>query len=134
MKLNRLQELKRKLINGKDFSEIWLFYMDHFANHREFTDLGEPSQNSYLNALLLNSCQRLLGKNVKITSFFPVYIKKYQLFHGPFMVAGWLGGVIYFEDIKTGMLALSAPFATTNEVKYLRFSEAMRLSEPNDQN
>ncbi|MEH2269267.1 MAG: hypothetical protein V7K68_12665 [Nostoc sp.] len=42
MNIDQLQELKRKLTNDADLSDIWLFYMDHFADLPEFTDLGEP--------------------------------------------------------------------------------------------
>jgi hypothetical protein len=42
MKIERLQELKVKLTQEKDLSKIWLFYMDHFADYSEFTDLGAP--------------------------------------------------------------------------------------------
>jgi len=134
MNINRLRELKRKLANEKDFSKIWLFYMDHFADHREFTELGEPAQNDYLSAVLQKSCQQLFGKTIKITNFFLIYIAEHRFFHGPFMVEGWIGGVIYFEDTKNGLLALSSPFSPTDEVKYLRFTEAMRLSDPHDRN
>ncbi|NDJ26266.1 hypothetical protein GS682_32830 [Nostoc sp. B(2019)] len=42
MNIDRLQSLKQKLASEADLSNIWLFYMDHFADHAEFTDLGEP--------------------------------------------------------------------------------------------
>ncbi|PHM07069.1 hypothetical protein [Nostoc sp. 'Peltigera malacea cyanobiont' DB3992] len=49
---DRLQELKQKLTNDADLSDIWLFYMDHFADWPEFTDLGQPADNEYLDAVL----------------------------------------------------------------------------------
>ncbi|WP_340095191.1 hypothetical protein [Nostoc punctiforme] len=48
MNIDRLHELKQKLTNDADLSDIWLFYMDHFADLPEFTDLGEPAYNEYL--------------------------------------------------------------------------------------
>jgi hypothetical protein len=48
MKIKRLKELKQRMVREKDLSKIWLFYMDNFADHAEFTDLGEPIQNDYL--------------------------------------------------------------------------------------
>ncbi|GAA6618523.1 hypothetical protein [Scytonema sp. NUACC26] len=128
MKIDRLQELKQKLTNEAELSEIWTFYMDHFADHPEFTDLGKPAQNEYLNSVIHKTCQQMFGKAIKITNFFLIYIPEYRLFHGPFQVERRIGGVIYFEDLKTGLLAVSADYPPTDAVKYSRFSEVMRLS------
>jgi hypothetical protein len=132
MKINRLQELKQKLTTEKDLSDIWLFYMDHFADQPEFTDLGEPAYNEYLNAILHKTCQQMFGRAITITGFFLIYIAKYRLFHGPFQVEGRIGGVIYFEDIKIGLLAVSVDYPASDLVKYSRFSEIIQLSGPNE--
>jgi hypothetical protein len=131
MKIDRLQELKQKLTNEADLSRIWLFYMDHFADHPEFTELGEPAHNEYLDAVVHKTCQQMFGKTIKINNFFLIQIAKHQFFHGPFQVEGRIGGVIYFEDIKIGLLAVSAEFPPTDAVKYSRFSELNRTSAPN---
>ncbi|MBE9049495.1 hypothetical protein IQ243_03570 [Nostocales cyanobacterium LEGE 11386] len=131
MNIDRLQELKQKLTNEADLSHIWLFYMDHFADHPEFTELGEPTYNQYLDGVLHKTCQQMFGRAIKITSFFLIYIAKYRLFHGPFQVERRIGGVIYFEDIKIGLIAVSADFPATDAVKYSRFSEIIQLSTPN---
>ena len=131
MNIERLQELKQKLINEKDLSQIWLFYMDHFADHQDFTELGKPTHNDYLDVVLQKTCQQMFGKAITITNLFLIYIAEHQFFHGPFQVEGRIGGVIFFEDIKIGLLAVSAEFPPTNAVNYSRFSEPTRLSAPN---
>ncbi|MUG96425.1 hypothetical protein F7734_30395 [Scytonema sp. UIC 10036] len=131
MKIDRLQELKRKLTFEADLSDIWLYYMDHFADDPKFTDLGEPAYSEYLDAVLHKTCQQMFGSAIKITNFFPIYIAQYRLFHGPFQVDGRIGGVIYFEDLKIGLLAVSADNPPTDAVKYSRFSEMLRMSAPN---
>ncbi len=127
MKLDRLQELKEKLQNESNLSNIWTFYMDHFADHEEFTDMGEPAYNEYLDAIVHQISQQIFGSKIKITDFLLIYIKKYQLFHRPFQIKGRIGGVIYFEDIKIGLLAVSAHYPPTDEVKYSRFTEMMKI-------
>ncbi|MHC5937591.1 hypothetical protein [Nostoc sp.] len=131
MNIDRLHELKRKLTNEADLSHIWLFYMDHFADQPEFTELGEPADNEYLDAVLHKTCQQMFGSAIKITGFFLIYIAKYRLFHGPFQIEGRIGGVIYFEDIKIGLLAVSADYPPTDAVKYSRFSLMIQQSAPN---
>ncbi len=130
MKIERLQELKQKLTSEADLSKIWLFYMDHFADHPEFTELGEPAKNKYLNAIVHKTIEKIFGKATKISNFFLIYIAKYQFFHGPFQVKGRIGGVIYFQDIKIGLLAVSVDFPSKDAVKYSRFSEVIDLSPP----
>lgn len=67
MNIDQLQELKRKLTNDADLSDIWLFYMDHFADLPEFTDLGEPAYNEYLDAVLQKTCQQMFDRAIKIS-------------------------------------------------------------------
>ncbi len=128
MKIDQLQELKQKLTNEKDLSKIWLFYMDNFADHPEFTDLGQPAHNQYLDAVVYKTCQQIFGKTIKITNSLLIYIAEHQFFHGPFQAGGRIGGVIYFKDIKIGLLAVSEKFPPTDAVKYSRFSEVARVS------
>ncbi len=134
MNIDRLKELKQKLTIETDLSQIWLFYMDHFADYPEFTQLGEPRSNQYLDSVIHKTCQQMFGRTVKITNFLPIYIAKYHLFHGPFQVERRIGGVIYFEDIKIGLIAVSADYPPTDVVKYSRFTEVIQLSSPNDLN
>ncbi|WP_292799102.1 hypothetical protein [Nostoc sp. NMS7] len=73
----------------------------------------------------------MFGSVIKITGFFLIYIPNYRLFHGPFQVEGRIGGMIYFEDIKIGLIAVSADYPPTDAVKYSCFSEMIQLSAPN---
>lgn len=127
MNIDRFQELKQKLTKEADLSNIWLFYMDHFADHPAFTDLGEPIYNEYLDAVIHKTCQQMFDREVKITNFLPIYIGEYHFFHAPFQAERRIGGVIYFEDIKVGLIAVSADYPPTDAVKYSRFSEVLQL-------
>ena len=59
--------------------------MDHFADHPEFTDLGEPAYNEYLDAVLQKTEEQMFGKAMKISDFLLIYIAPYSLFHGAFL-------------------------------------------------
>jgi hypothetical protein len=126
----KISRLKQKISREADLDKIWSFYMDHFADHPKFTDLGEPAQNDYLDAVIHRICQQLFGKAVKIDRFLLIHLENYQFFHGSFLVGGQIGGVIFFEDIKIGLFAMSG-LPPSNEVKYSRFSEMTPMKPTN---
>ena len=131
MRLDLLHKLKQKLSREADLSKIWTFYMDHFADRAEFIDLGEPVRNAFLETVVPQICQQMFGTNISIARFLIIYIAEYKFFHGPLDVEGRPGGVIYFEEAKIGMLAVSANFPPTDAVKYSRFSESLKIPVPN---
>jgi hypothetical protein len=130
MNLDRLQDLKQRLRNGTDFSEIWEFYMDEFADHEAFTDLGEPASNEFLEATIPAVCQKLFGRKVTVMEMLIISIPEHEFFHSPLLVEGRIGGVIYFADINMGLLAVAAESPPTAEVKYSRFSRPF-MQDPN---
>jgi hypothetical protein len=126
MNINLLQKLKQKLKQEPKLADIWGFYMDHFADHEEFTDMGEPLRDEVLDAALINCCKEMYtGKADKIVvEFMSIYLAKQRFFHGPVEIDGRYGGMFYFEDIKTGMVAIPGEDPMVN---YSRFS----ITEPN---
>jgi hypothetical protein len=123
MKLDLLQELKQKLTNDTDFSKIWLFYMDNFADIPEFIEYGRRAHNKHLDTVVRKTCQEMFGRKVKINHDLTIYIPEHKFFHGPFQAGGRIGGFIYFEDIRVGLIAVSADYPPTDAVKYSRFTE-----------
>jgi hypothetical protein len=126
MNINLFQKLKQKLRQEPILADIWGFYMDHFADHQEFTDMGEPLRDEVLDASLINCCKGMYaGKADKITiEFMSIYLAKQRFFHGPVEMEGRYGGMFYFEAIKMGMVAIPGE---DSMVKYSRFS----INEPN---
>ena len=51
-----------------------------------------------------------------------------------FQVERRIGGVIYFEALKIGLIAVSADYPPTDAVKYSRFTEMIQLPTPNGNN
>lgn len=124
MNLSKLPQLKQTLLEASDLSEVWSFYMDNFTDLPEFVEVGEPKQNQMLEAIIPQVCEQLFGRKVKISHLLLIYIAEYQFFHAPFAADRRIGGLIYFEDIHTGMIAVSADYPPTDLVKYSRFSSS----------
>ena len=120
MKLKKLDQLKEKLQKETDLSKIWLYYMDEFGDIPEFSDLGEPVRQDDLLAVITQVCQQIFGKPTNIDGILTIYIKEYKFYHAPFMTNNHIGGVIFFEDINTGLIAVTS--AASNLAKYSRFT------------
>ena len=121
MNLELLEQLKQKLDHEKKLSSVWSFYMDYFAAHREFTDLGEPTDNSLVEAVVIQVGQQLFGGDDTVSDLLLIRIADHQFLHGAFVIGGRMGGVIYFEDKQMGLVAV-AERSPSKEVKYSRFS------------
>ncbi len=125
MNINLLQKLKQKLRQEPKLADIWEFYLDHFADHQEFANLGEPVQNKEIETALVNCCRQMFEDKgeLLIAEFMSIYLAKQRFFHGPVKIEGRYGGMFYFEDIKMGLVAIPGEHPL---VKYSRFS----ITEP----
>jgi hypothetical protein len=121
MKLDLLNQLKQKLSQEKELSSIWSFYMDNFADYQEFTNLGEPTENPLLEAAVTQICQQMYGRQVAVRDLLLIRLADYKFVHGPFIIGGRIGGVIYFEEKQMGLVVV-AELPPSQEVKYSRFS------------
>jgi hypothetical protein len=121
MKIKKIYQLKEKLQREKDLSKIWLYYMDEFGDRPEFTDLGELVENDFLATVIAQVCQQIFGKlTTKVDGIMIIELREYQFFHASFMSNNHIGGVIFFEDINTGLVALAS--ANDSLAKYSRFT------------
>ena len=119
MNLEKLKLLKQMLSREKELDSIWSFYMDNFADYPEFTDLGEPTRHPLVEAVAAQIGKQLFNESVG--ELLLIKIPDYQFIHGPLIIGGRTGGVIYFEETKTGMLAICESLSSSM-VKYSRFS------------
>jgi hypothetical protein len=131
MKLEKIHQLKEKLQQEKDLSKIWSYYMDEFGDIPEFSDFGEPVQQDSLLAVITQVCQQIFGKPININDILTIYIKEYKFYHAPFMANNHIGGVIFFEDINTGLIAVTS--AGSKLAKYSRFT-GIAKSDRHDRN
>ena len=98
---------------------VWSFYMDHFADYAEFTDLGEATRHPLVEKVVAMVSQQLF--NQAPNDLLLIILPEYQFIHGSFLVGGSIGGVIYFESSLKGMVALSES-PPSNQVLYSRFT------------
>ncbi len=107
------------LLNEKQLSKVWLFYMDYFSDHKEFTDLGKPIQHSVLEKIVPIISNKIFHETSQ--NLFLITIPEYQFIHGSFFVGNRIGALIYFEENCKGMVAISE-LLPSNMVQYSRFT------------
>ncbi len=121
MDLTQIPALKHKLLYEKQLSEVWSFFMDHFADHPEFAGFGEPTRHPFVETVVKQVGEQLFGVDGSISGLILLWDAQHQFLHGGFNMGSRPGGVIFFGDIQTGMLAVPEGLSSS-DVKYARFS------------
>jgi hypothetical protein len=121
MDLSLLATLKEKLLTAKDFSEVAEYFFDHFGDHPEFMNLGEPAEDGFLDAVLAEVAAQLFGRSAVVNDIRLIRLPEDGFIHGGFNVEGKFGNVIYFEGLHRGLVAIAWSFSPP-ETKYARFS------------
>jgi hypothetical protein len=121
MDLSRLQELKTKLIHDKDLFPVWGFFLDHFGEDPEFMELGEPVRHPFIESVVAQTSAQMFPQDGMIGELRLIRLADQQFIHGGVNVAGRVGGVIFFEDVQVGLVAVSDHFPS-DETKMARFS------------
>jgi hypothetical protein len=121
MDLSRLQVLKRRLVQDKNFLEVWSDFLDEFAMDPAFIDVGERIRHEGLEMAIAEIGLQLFPRDGNVTSTLLIRVPGHHFIHGNVNIAGRNGGVIYFEDIRVGLVAASDHFPS-DETKAARFS------------
>jgi len=121
MDRDKLQQLKQKLLHDKDLAPVWLFFMDHFAEDPAFIALGERVDHPLIEAVLAEVSRQLFPRDGAVTRTLLTRLADQRFLHGGFFMGLRPGGVILFEDISMGLLAVP-DLPPSIEVKYALFS------------
>lgn len=129
MDLSRLEELKRRLVHEKDFMKIWGYFLDEFATELDFIKLGEPIRHENLELAIAQIGLQMFPRDGNVTRVGLIRVPDHRFIHGNVNVAGRVGGILYFEDIRVGLVAVSEHFPS-DETKFARFSTAPDKPRP----
>lgn len=121
MDLDLLKELKHRLLHDKQLNGVWIYFMDHFADHVEFVQLGMATRHSFLESVLEQVSKQMFADDGAVSGVRLVSLGAYSFIHGGFAMGGRYGGLIYFEDVYVGLIAVPDK-PPSNEMKYARFT------------
>jgi hypothetical protein len=129
--LARLADLKELLLNAREFSKVWEYFLDHFGGDPDFIALGERVRPPLLEAVLAQVGQQLFRCTVDVQQLLLTGLPEHQFVHGGGPVGGGLMNVLYFEDIQTGMIVALTSLAA-KQTQFARFGSArpMPIGKP----
>lgn len=99
----KLDPLKQILIDAKDFTDVYEYFMEHFGSKPEFAMFGEPFTDRNFVKVLAQVGTHLLGKKTRLMEAYLVRLAEQKFVHGAFTFGKHQGNVLYFEDIEKGL-------------------------------
>ncbi len=121
MKIEHFLALKEKILGAENFNESWEYFFDHFSENPAFMNMGEKTQSPLLRSILEEVGERLFRQKVKVTDMMLTEIPQHNFVHGACFVQGRLASVLFFKDVKVGMLSILGS-AQSHEVSMIRFT------------
>jgi hypothetical protein len=121
MDLSLLETLKQKLTTAKEFTPVFTYFLDHFRKNPDFIALGERTDSPFLETVLAQIGKELFGKEVRVEDVLLTRLDAQQFIHGACSLGGRLANVLYFEDVRMGLLVVIMSF-DSNDTKLVRFS------------
>lgn len=120
MDLSGLETLQEKLLESRDFMEVWDYFMTHFAEARGFIDLGENYSSPALEALLAQLAQQVIGASTPVSQVMLIRLPEQRFVHGAATVGRKLANLIYFEDVGVGLVGIV--MSASGENRLIRFT------------
>lgn len=122
--LKKMDTLKEKLVNCKDFREAFNYFFDHFGENDQFLDMGQEVEYSELKQVLAKVGQLTIANhNANPSMFLIIKLKKHNFYHGAYFLDSRLVNFIFFKDIDKGMIAVASS-PDSKRVLFARFSLA----------
>jgi hypothetical protein len=113
--------LKRRLRQDTNLDQFWKYYFDHFAEHPSFKTMGSPCCNEFVADRLRLVGQKLFGQDrILLNDLLLIEIPEFGLIHGVCSLQGSLASVLYFPEMKIGVIAVTRP---NGQMTYARITE-----------
>lgn len=119
--LHLLETLKDKLVNSDDYSDVMTYFFDHFGENTAFMQLGRNQHSSLVETIAKEAASSALGEPATLRGMRLIHLPKQKFYHGPCFVNGHMATLFFFDEIRTGMLAISMS-AQTGEMRYVRMT------------
>jgi hypothetical protein len=120
-----IDRLKELLVTSSDLTEPLDYFLQHVITDPEIVRLSEPAVSSLLLNVTIGLVERHCGQELVVLAPFFLHAPAYQFWHGGCHLGAYVTHLLYFDDVKTGMLSIVRPQDTGN-ADYVRFSVVSR--------
>lgn len=124
MEWQRLEQLRELLQNEEEFGKIFAFFFDHLGENEKFIQASVAATSDFqeeLLPILENILKRMVNQEVMIAQLLLTEVQAHRFYHGPCLSDAGFGCVLYFDDLKLGIVSLS-PGLGAGMVHYARFT------------
>jgi hypothetical protein len=121
MTKQHIDRLKELLVASKDLTEPMDYFLQHVITDAEIVRASQPAASAMLLHMILELVERHCGQELFVLAPFFLHAAAYRLWHGGCHLGGYVAHVLYFDDVKIGMLSIVKP-QDSSSVGYLRFS------------
>ena len=125
MTKQHIDRLKELLLRSSDLTEPMDYFLQHVITDAEIVRASQPAASALLLHVIHELVERHYGQELFVLAPFFLHAATYQLWHGGCHLGGYVTHVLYFNDVKTGILSIVRPQDPAN-VEYLRFSVVQR--------
>jgi hypothetical protein len=124
MEWQRLEQLRDLLQSEEEFGKIFSFFFDHLGGSENFIQAGThaaPEFQAELLPILESILKRMVKQEVMIAQLLLTEVQTHRFYHGQCLSDAGFGCVLYFDDLKMGLVSLS-PSVDSGMVHYARFT------------
>jgi len=125
MTKQHIDSLKELIVRTVDFTEPLEYFLQHVITDAEIVCASQPAPSALLVHVILELVERHCGQELFVLAPFFLHAAPYRLWHGGCHLSGYVAHVLYFDDVKTGILSIVRPQDPAS-VEYLRFSVVQR--------
>ncbi len=132
MDLVKLDILRLMMSTETDLQTIFEYFLDHFGENEEFISLGKPltDQHHPLLSVIHTVAQEIFAKYkmkanpLRLEHLLLIHVPDHKLIHGGMLLQGHMANVLYFEDLKVGLMVV-----VMKQNEFARFSLAKAPQE-----
>ena len=122
-----IEAMRAKLITGDKFHEIQGFFFDHLGENNNFMKFCKKAKHPMLKSTIHQISNQLFEKEAELTNMMLLKAPKTSFYHGTCFLDGCLTSIIFFEDIKMGMI--SVVMHQMSETRHIRFTSIKEYSK-----
>jgi hypothetical protein len=121
MTKQHIDRLKDLIVRTADFTEPLEYFLQHVITDAEIVRTSQPAASAALLHVILDLVERHCGQELFVLAPFFLHAAPYRFWHGGCHLGGYVAHVLYFDDVRTGILSIVRP-QDPGSVEYLRFS------------